>query len=273
MGWILTRRPHGLNPEPATLVALPGLEACRLRTEDGIELGTWIFHPGGRSPMVLLLHGNGSSRSKFAQMIPFLAGEGFGGMAVSLRAHGASGGETNDFGYSARRDVVAAVQTLEGRWPGRPIVIVGESLGAAAALFAARECADSVRGYVLAAPYGSLDSAVWNRCDGHFIPPFSQAAYAGLQLWAPVFLPVSAKEISPGDHLREIPETTPVTIFASEADRSARIDEVRSLAETVRTHGRLVVARSGGHGNFLKLHEDEYRKEILELLRRVEDGK
>ena len=191
-------------------------------------------------------------------------------MAISLRAHGDSAGETNDFGYSARRDVVAAVRALERECPGRPIVIVGESLGAAAALFAARDCAGLVKGYVLAAPYGRLDSAVWNRCDTHLFPPLSQAAYAGLKLWAPAFLPVSGTEISPADHLRDIPETTPVTIFASEDDRYARIDEARAMAEAVRTHGKLVAVRGGGHAKFLAMHESEYRRGILELLSQVD---
>lgn len=270
---ILTGRAHPSRPEPASLVGLPDLEERRLVTDDGIDLGAWFLRPRGSRPAVLLLHGNRSSRSCFGRMIPFLAQEGAGVLAISLRAHGDSEGETNDFGYSARRDVVAAVRFLECECPGRPIVIVGESLGAAAALFAARDCAAGVKGYVLAAPYGELDSAVWNRCNCHLFPPLSQAAYAGLRLWAPAFLPVSTSEIAPADHIREIPQSTPVTIFAAEDDRYARIDEVRRMAEVIRTHARLVTVRGGGHGRFLGVHETEYRRTILELLGQVEGMK
>jgi alpha-beta hydrolase superfamily lysophospholipase len=206
-------------------------------------------------------------------MMPFLAQEGTGVLAISLRAHGDSQGRTNDFGYSARRDVIAAVRFLEQECPGSPIIIVGESLGAAAALFAAQDCAGAVKGYILAAPYGRLDTAVWNRCDRHLFPPLSQAAYAGLRLWAPAFLPVSMAEIAPADHLRDIPQATPVTIFAVEDDRYARIDEVRLMAEAIRTHARLVTVRGGGHERFLAVHETEYRKTILELLAQVEGMK
>lgn len=271
--WILTGRPHPLAPEPASLVGLPGLEERHLMTDDGIELGAWFFRPKGTRPAVLLLHGNRASRSRFAKLMPFLAREGAGVLAISLRAHGDSDGRTNDFGYSARRDVIAAVHFLERECPGRPIVIVGESLGAAAALFAARDCAGVVKGYVLAAPYGRLDTAVWNRCDRHLFPPFSQAAYAGLRLWAPAFLPVSTANIAPAEHLLEIPEATPVTVFAAEDDRYARIDEVRTMVESIQKHARLVTVRGGGHGMFLFVHETEYRTTILDLLALVEGRK
>src|SRR5581483_2526892 len=135
-----------------------------------------------------------------------------------------SGGEVNDFGLGARRDVEAAVGFLERERPGRKIVVVGESLGAAAALFAARRCRGRVGGYLLAAPYGDLETAVWNRCDNRLFPPFREIAYAGLRLWAPAFLPAGVQEIRPADFLIELPEWMPVTLFASEADRSARID-------------------------------------------------
>ena len=271
--WILTRRPHRRHPEPASLVQVQGLEEHRLRTEDGVDLGAWLIRQDAGRPLVLLLHGNRSSRSSFATLMPFLAQEGFGVMAISLRAHGDSMGSVNDFGLGASQDVVAAVRFLKRECPGRPIVIVGESLGSAAALFAAKECAGSVDGYLLAAPYGSLESAVWNRCDCHLFPPLSQAAYAGLRLWAPAFLPVSTKGIAPAEHLLDLPETVPVTIFASEDDRYARIEEVRSMAEVLRSHARLISLRGGDHARFLSRHETEYRKAILDLLEQVERGK
>jgi pimeloyl-ACP methyl ester carboxylesterase len=271
--WILTGRPHRLSPESASLVPFPNLEEHRLRTDDGVDLGAWLIRQGGVRPSVLLLHGNRSSRSSFAKVMPFLAQAGFGVMAISMRAHGDSTGKTNDFGLSARQDVIAAVSFLKRECPGRPIVIVGESLGAAAALFAAKDCAGDVKGYFFAAPYGSLDSAVWNRCACHLFPPLSQAAYAGLRLWAPAFLPVSTKEIAPAEHLLDVPETVPVTIFASEEDRYARIEEVRSMVGKIRSHARLIAVRGGDHTRFLVQHGAEYRKTLLELLDQVERGR
>lgn len=269
VAWRLTGRRDGPVPEPASLVAWPGVEQHRLRTADGVEIGAWLLRGEPGRPVVLFLHGNGASRSSAADLMPFLAQQGLGTMAISMRAHGDSAGEVNDFGYSAGRDVAAAVDFLELALPGRPVVVVGESLGAAAALFSAKECAGRVHGYLLAAPYVDLRTAVWNRCDHHLIPPFGPAAWAGLMMWAPAFLPVSVGRIRPADHLHEIPGNVPVTIFAGEDDRYTRIDEVRGMFEAVRPHAELIAVRGGGHGRFLPLHPEEYRKAILDLAGRV----
>ena len=62
-------------------------------------------------------------------------------LLITLRAHGDSTGALNDIGFGARHDVVAAIDFLERCRPGRPIVVHGASLGAAAALFASAELA------------------------------------------------------------------------------------------------------------------------------------
>jgi pimeloyl-ACP methyl ester carboxylesterase len=247
-----------------------GLEDHRLRTEDGIDIGAWLIRPPGDRPTVLLLHGNGASRSSFSKLIPILARERCGVLAISMRAHGDSTGDVNDFGYGARQDVLAAIAFLERELPGRKIVVVGESLGASAALFAARGCAGRVQGYLLAAPYGDLETAVWNRCDSRLVPPFSQAAYAGLLMWGSAFLPESPAAIRPGDHFSDIPEGTPVVVFASEDDRYARMVDVRPMMDPIRSHSTLVAVKGGDHGRFLSLHEEEYRREILKLISQVE---
>jgi pimeloyl-ACP methyl ester carboxylesterase len=268
----LTGRTKDPRAEPGSGVQAPDLEEHRIRTDDGVDLGAWLIRPTGTRPTVLLLHGNGASRSSFSRLLPFLARERCGVMAISMRSHGDSAGDVNDFGYSAHRDVVAAIGFLERELPGRKIVIVGESLGASAALFAGKDCAGRVQGYLFAAPYGDLKTAVWNRCDSRLFPPLSQAAYAGLLLWAPAFLPVSPSVIRPGDHFADIPEATPVVVFASEDDRYARMEEIRPMTERFRSHVTLVTVKGGDHARFLSLHEEEYRREILNLVSRVERG-
>jgi len=263
-------RAKQVQSEPGSKVSVPGVEDHRLKTDDGLEIGAWLLRPTGTRPILLLLHGNGASRSSFASLLPILAQGNVGAMAISMRAHGDSTGDVNDFGYSARQDVLAAIGFLEREFPGRKIVIVGESLGASAALFAAKACAGRVQGYLFAAPFGDLETAIWNRCDSRLFTPFSQAAYGGLLLWAPAFLPVSIREIRPGDHFTDIPETTPVVVFASENDRYARLDEIRVMTERIRSHSALVVVHGGDHAHFLAQHASEYRQAILDLVTLVD---
>ena len=265
-GWRLTARTAPRRAEDAP----PGLEEHRLQTSDGFDLGAWLVRRDGNRPTLLLLHGNGASRSSFAKLLPFLANEGFSVLAISLRAHGDSTGDVNDFGYSARQDVLAAVTFIERERPCRPIIIVGESLGAAAALFAAADCAGRVKGYLFAAPYDRLDTAIWNRCEAYLVPPFTQAAYAGLLLWGPVFLPAGIGSCSPADHLRDIPEAVPIAFFASEDDRYARIGDVQAMTDSIRSHARLIAVKGGSHGRFLSIHDAEYRRAILDLAAQVE---
>lgn len=268
--WRLTGRPRPRSAESLEILSTPQKEEHRLLTADGLLLGAWLVRSASPRPSVLLLHGNGASRSSFAALMTFLAEQGCAALAVSLRAHGDSAGDLNDFGWSSRSDVVRAVEFLEAERPGRRIVVVGESLGAAAALFAARPCAGRVQGYLLAAPYGDLKTAVWNRCQSHLVPPLSQAAYGGLILWAPAFLPVPSHQIRPADHLADIPANVPVTLFASAQDRYARFEEIRSMAASLGSRARLVRVPDGSHGRFLSLHEAEYHQAILELVRQVE---
>ena len=89
-------------------------------------------------------------------VMQWLAEAGFTALAISLRGHGDSTGDVIDFGWSARYDVAAAVAFLEKECPQQPIYIVGRSMGAAAAIFAAGELKDRVAGYFLEQPYKDL---------------------------------------------------------------------------------------------------------------------
>ena len=104
-------------------------------------------------------------------------------LAITLRAHGDSTGEVNDIGWGARHDVVAAVEFLRKKFPGRPVFVVGRSMGAAAAIFAAEELKTDVAGYFLEQPYKDLTSAVWNRLQNHLPPVLDWVAYCGMRLW------------------------------------------------------------------------------------------
>jgi alpha-beta hydrolase superfamily lysophospholipase len=261
----LTRRAR-----PAFAEAIPPFvhlnhESGRIKTSDGEELGAWYLPGAGTGPSVLLLHGNGGTRRQCLDLASDLVNRGASVLMISFRAHGDSTGESNDFGFSARRDVVAAVEYLERRRPGRAIVIHGTSLGAAAATFASGELGGRVRGYILECPYRDLKSAVRNRTQAYLPPVLELVAYAGLRLVAPLVVP-DLERIAPVAAVAGIPKDVPVLILAGGIDLKATPDDARAILNQVQTHGSLSLYANAGHMKLRATEPDRYLSEVAEFI-------
>lgn len=265
----LTRRPRRPFAEPVPVVSWGSFEAHRLGTRDGEELGAWFLRGREEAPSVLLLHGNAGSRGKCLDRAKILASQGCAVLLVSLRAHGDSTGEFNDIGYSARHDVVAAVEFLERQRPGRPIIVHGTSMGGAAAVFASGELGHRVGGYLLESPYQDLKVAVRNRTENSLPPVLDWVAYEGLLAVSPLVLP-DLSRTSMLAAIGAIPAEVPVLILAGGEDRAARPAEARALFERVKTHGELRLFRRAGHLTFPKTDAAGYRRVVLDFVRAVE---
>jgi alpha-beta hydrolase superfamily lysophospholipase len=264
----LTHRLGARAEEVAPRPAWGRLQTHRLATRDGQEVGAWFVDGRGDAPSVLVLHGHKGRRWNSLGRAELLAAQGYAVLMLTLRAHGDSTGEFDDVGFGARNDVIAGVELLEARRPGRPVIVDGNSMGAAAAIFAARELGHRVRGYILESAYRDLRTAVWNRVEEALPPVLDLAAYAGLNVVAPVFLP-HLDEISPLRAIAGIPEDVPVLILAGDSDRMARPDEARALHRQVASHGRLVFFPGAGHGDLFHDDPDLYTRSVLEFCREV----
>jgi uncharacterized protein len=264
----LTRRSQPPFPEPVPAVDWARFESERLMTVDGPEIGAWLAVGATDAPSVLLIHGIGASRSACLSRAKLLTAKGCSVLMISLRAHGDSTGDFNDMGYSARHDVVAAVEFLERRRPGNPIIVHGLSMGAGAAVFASGELAHRIKGYVLESPYRDLKIAVRNRTENALPPPLDLIAYLGLLAVSPLVLP-DLKRISPVDAIGGIPADVPVLILAGGEDPVARPDEAQAILERVRSHGRLVLFEHGGHMNFPQTYPDLYQRSVLGFVREI----
>ncbi len=263
--YLLTRRARPPFAEPAPVVAWGRLETLRLPTADGQEIGAWFVAGPEAGPSILLLHGNGESRRASLPLAEFFARQGCSVLLVSLRAHGDSSGEVNDIGYSARHDVVAAVDYLEQRRKYRPILVQGTSLGAAAALYAAETLGTRVRGYVLESPFADLHTAVRNRTEIYLPFPLDRVAYAGLALTGPLVLP-DLDRMAPVEAIATIPATVPVVLLAGGRDQLARPAEAQALYQRIANHCRLVWFARAGHESYYAHDPALYRQAVAELL-------
>lgn len=254
----LTRRAGRVRPEPVPAVSWGTLREVRLTAADGEQLGAWSAAGRPDRPTVVLLHGNGGCRSDCLDAAEFLNAAGHPVLLVTLRCHGDSTGGRNDFGYSARHDVAAAIAWAEANGAGRPVVW-GRSLGAAAALFAAGELGGRVGGYVLECPYRDLRSAVRARTRLYLFWPADRAAYAGLAVTAPLVLG-DVDRISPLEAAAHVPKDVPVLVLAGGADPLATPEEAAEIGGRIGPRAEVVVFPGAGHVALCRTDPARYRE-------------
>lgn len=265
VAYMATRRGHPPFAESPPPLSWGRAESLRLTTSDGEELGAWFIPGRPDRPVVLLLHGHHGCRGNCLRQAEIFASAGCPTMLVSQRAHGDSSGDYNDVGYGSRRDVPAAVEWLEKNHAGRAIVIYGQSMGAASAVFAADQLGTRVRGYILESPYKDLRTAVWNRTAP--LPVFGVAAYWGLLAVSPLVLP-DLDKMSPRDAAAHIPRTVPVLILAGTRDHLALPEEASAVHERVADHSQLIMI-NGTHGRLQDDDPSAYRDALVGFVEKI----
>ncbi|MCA9113127.1 MAG: alpha/beta fold hydrolase [Planctomycetaceae bacterium] len=270
--WRLTHRDSPREIEPLPTIPDAKVEDLQLRTTDGETIGAWLFRGESDNPCVIVTHGRGSTRRHRLKEITILVNSGYPVIALTHRALGDSTGEIDDAGWTGRHDVIAAVQCAEREFPGQPIVILGQSMGSAAAIFAARDLQERVSGYILEQPYNDLDTAVWRRLQ-HYLPPFFDSiAYWGMNFWAPVLLPFDIDDVSPEQFAEMIPDSVPVVILCGSDDPQCPLSDVEQVFARVESHGELIVFEADSHAPLIDSSPTQYRSTLLTLLHQMDDS-
>jgi pimeloyl-ACP methyl ester carboxylesterase len=154
---------HPLHTVPKRTPAAFGLafEDVRFKTTDGVNLVGWLVpHPAARGN-VIFCHGHGRNKGHVAGLLETLHGLGLNVLAFDFRGHGDSGGHTSTFGHREVRDLTAAAAYLRRRCPGKPLFLVGVSLGAAVSLQVLPELPD-VQGLWSEGAFNRLSDVVSN---------------------------------------------------------------------------------------------------------------
>jgi pimeloyl-ACP methyl ester carboxylesterase len=112
--------------------------------------GRIAYDVQGEGPLVVCLPGMGDLRSVYRFLTPALVTAGYRVATVDLRGHGDS-----DDGFGAYDDVAAGQDALAliDHLGGNPALLVGNSMGAGASVWAAAEDPGKVAGLVLVGPF------------------------------------------------------------------------------------------------------------------------
>lgn len=127
--WML---PLGTEPENYGLKT----QAISIQTPDSLRLSALLAESNTDTTLatVVLLHGISACKEVDFERAKLLADLGYASVLLDLRAHGESGGDYCTFGYHEKNDLRAVADTLDARFPKRPMAVWGASLGGAIAL-------------------------------------------------------------------------------------------------------------------------------------------
>lgn len=239
------------------------LTDLRIPRADGGSIAAWFAAGDARQGGILLVHGLRSDRRQMLDRARFLFAAGYSVLLIDLQAHGESPGQQMTFGYLESHDVNAAVAYLNARLDGRPIGVIGASLGGAAALLGESPVdADAV---VLEGVYSSIEQAVGNRISirlgeiGRWLAP--------LLVWQiEPRLGVRPDELAPIAAIRRL--DAPVLIIAGTEDRRTRLDESKALYLRAPSPKRLWLIYGARHEDFYRHSPADYERQVLDFLGR-----
>jgi pimeloyl-ACP methyl ester carboxylesterase len=233
--------------------------------------GRIAYDVGGAGPLVVLVPGMGDLRSVYRFVAPALVDAGYRVATMDLRGHGDSDATFdcyNDVALGA--DLIALIEHVGG-----PATIVGNSMGAGGAAWAAAQAPDLVTGLILVGPFvrevpvswaaklafrlallRPWGRAAWNAYYARSYPGRAPAdldehrARIGAGLKRPgywrAFVATSRTSHAPvGARLAEVHAPTLVVMGESDPDFRDPAAEARLVAD--RLNGEVVMVPDAGH--------------------------
>ncbi len=235
------------------------------------QSGQIAYDVAGTGPLVLCVPSIGDVRAEYRFLAPELLAASFRVVTMDLRGHGESSTEWDDFSVAGvGSDMLALIRHLESG----PALIVGTSMAAGAAAWAAVEAPELVAGIVMigAAVHGSVSSgsrllyqalfarpwgvALWQWYYTTLYPtrkPADFAAYkaalgANLKQRGrveAVLAAMLAPKTASADRLDRVTAPVLVVMGSKDPDFKQPETEARWVADAV--HGRYVIIDGAGH--------------------------
>jgi pimeloyl-ACP methyl ester carboxylesterase len=114
------------------------------------ENGKIAYEVTGEGPLVVGVPSLGDLRGEYRFLVPLLVKAGYRVATMDVRGHGETSPDWKDYSVAGvGQDIVALIRELDAG----PAVVVGDSMGGGAAIWAAAEAPELIRGLVLVDPF------------------------------------------------------------------------------------------------------------------------
>ena len=221
-------------PVPVPSPPPPPLEEVRLALADGGHAVAWADADPSLptdAPVAIFFHGNGENLEtlRWAGVFDELRSLRVAVLAADFPGYGRSPGSPSEESLLATGD--AAVAWARERYPGRPVVICGWSLGAALAIATAARHPAEVSGLVALSPWTTLDETARLIFPGFVVKALLRERYDSR---------AAAKEIR-----------VPALVVHGERDELIPVAQGKEISETLAGSSRWVPVARAGHNDLL----------------------
>lgn len=216
-----------------------------------------LLRAPGATRCALLMHGVRADRRAMAGRAGFLRDAGLTSLAIDLQAHGETPGEMITFGHRESADARNGVAYLRTQQRCRSVIVIGQSLGGAAALLGEGPvAADAI---VLESVYPTIEDAVANRLAMRF-GSLGRLAAPLLYLQIHWRTGVGRDQLRPVDAVRKL--HVPVLVAGGTRDRQTPQEETRRLFEAAPGPKTLWLVDGAAHEDLYAFDPAQYRARL-----------
>lgn len=260
------------RPQEQNITATPetwgaGFVSVEFPSRDGLNLSGWFMEGEAGAPVFILCHGLFRSRHEMLQRACSLHRLGYGALLFDFRNHGKSGRSPVSLGFHERLDVLGACDYLRQSRGKTRLVLLGVSMGAAAALHAAAAWDSPLEAIVADSPFLNLKETVAQHVRLFLrLPPFP---FADLFIWNLTRLGnYQVEQLDTALAVQRIHQTPLLLIYGKE-DRRIPASTAQALFDAI-PHDRkqLVFFEGAGHGAAYRSDPERYIQLVAEFVRR-----
>ena len=246
---------------PVRLPQNLAVEQVAFSSKSGAIIHGWLVASETNRGVVILQHGLHADKSTLVERARFLSQAGYTVLLFDFQAQGESIGKQITFGFLESRDSQAAVEFVKKRFPGKPIGIIGVSLGAAAEALASPPL--DVQAMVFESMYPTIVEATKDRIEIR-LGPLGRCLSPLLTAQIGLRASCSTDDLRPIVSVAKISE--PKLFLAGTADRETKFSETKEIFTSAAEPKMLVPFDGARHQDLLDFAPDLYKKSILAFL-------
>lgn len=222
-------------------------ETIQIRSSESITLEGWMLPARRPAGIVLLFHGYADSKATLLPNAQAFFDKGYSTLLVDFRGSGGSSGSRTTVGYRESQDVAAAYHYVRSTQPNLPVLLYGQSMGAAAILRAVDQHRLRPRAIIVESCFDRLLTTVSHRFHAMKLPafPFAQT----MLFWGGIQIGGAAFKHNPADYARNI--TTPTLVLHGANDPRVTEAEAQNIFDSLAGPKQFLVLPDIGHESYI----------------------